>query len=121
MDNFNPQTFDKNLAAALSSGREISVPGFADRVIVAVRLERRRQTVIRWSSLVTTVAACVVTVLTLQSPSEESLNRQTVALVAREESSPLADLLGIADDLSLLTPVVDKKSSIVDVLATPGS
>ena len=65
--------------------------------------------------------ACVITMLVMRSPSEDSLNRQTVALVAREESNQLTDLLGLADDLSLLTPVVDKKSSIVEVLTTPGS
>lgn len=121
MDHLNPQPFEKDLTAALSRGREIPVPGFADRVVGAVRLERRRRSVIRWSSVITGAVACVITMLVMRAPSEDSLNRQTVALVAREESNQLTDLLGLADDLSLLTPVVDKKSSIVEVLTTPGS
>lgn len=120
MDKANRPSFERDLAASLSRSREVAVMGFADRVVTAVRADRRRRNVIRWSSFVTAAAACVATILLVQSPSEETLNRQTIALVAREESAHLADLLGIVDDLSLLAPVAEK-SSIVDVLATPGS
>ncbi|MEI7651477.1 MAG: hypothetical protein WCJ96_05675 [Verrucomicrobiota bacterium] len=120
MDNANRPSFERDLDASLSRGREVPVVGFAERVVTAVRADRHRRKLIRWSSFATAAAACVVTILLVQSPSEETLNRQTVALVAREESTQLADLLGIVDDLSLLAPVAEK-SSIVDVLATPGS
>ena len=119
MEKPHHNTFDQELAASLSRGRSVAVPGFADRVVVAVRADRRRRVVIRWSSVATAAAACLVAVLTLSAPSEE-LNRQTLALVARDESAQFADLLGASADLSLLSPAVEK-SSVVEVLNAPGS
>ena len=120
MDNPHHKTFDQALAAALSRGRSVAVTGFADRVVVAVRADRRRRIVIRWSSVATAAAACLVAILTLSAPSEEALNRQTLALVARDESAQFADLLGASADLSLLSPAVEK-SSVVEVLNATGS
>ena len=120
MDNPNHKTFDQELAASLSRGRSVSVPGFPGRVVEAVRADRRRRVVIRWSSVATAAAACLVAILTLSAPSEEALNRQTFALVARDESAQFADLLGAADDLSLLSPAVEKPS-VAEVLNAPGS
>ena len=120
MENPYPNPFDKELAASPSRGRSVAVPGFADRVVGAVRADRRRRIVIRWSSVATAAAACLVAVLTLSAPSEEALNRQTLALVARDESAQFADLLGASADLSLLSPAVEK-SSVVEVLNAPGS
>ena len=113
-------SFDRELAASLSRGHSVAVPGFVDRVVGAVRADRRRRVVIRWSSVATAAAACFVAILTLASPTEASLNRQTLALVAGDESVQFADLLGAADDLSLLSPAVDKPS-VVDVLNASGS
>ena len=120
MENPNQDTFDKELAASLSHGRSVAVTGFADRVVTAVRADYRRRLVIRWSSVATAAAACLVAVLTLSAPSEEVLNRQTLALVALDESAQFADLLGASADLSLLSPAVEK-SSLVEVLNAPGS
>jgi hypothetical protein len=120
MDNPHDKTFDQELAASLSRGRSVSVPGFADRVVVAARADRRRRVIIRWSSVATAAAACLVAVLTLSAPSEEALNRQTLALVAHDETAQFADLLGASADLSLLSPAVEK-SSLVEVLNAPGS
>jgi hypothetical protein len=120
MENPNHNTFDQELAASLSRGRSVAVTGFADRVTVAVRSDRRRRVVIRWSSVATAAAACLVAVLTLSTPSEETLNRQTLALVARDESAQFADLLGASADLSLLSPALEKPS-VAEVLNAPGS
>lgn len=120
MDNPRTNAFETDLVASLSRGRSAAIPGFADRVVLAVRADRRRRVVIRWSSLATAAAACLVAVLTLSAPSEEALNRQTLALVARDESAQFADLLGASADLSLLSPAVEK-SSVVEVLNAPGS
>jgi K+-sensing histidine kinase KdpD len=120
MEKPNPHNFDRDLDAVLSQGRHTSVPGFADRVVTAVRADRRRRSVIRWSSAFTTAAACVLTVLVLSRPSDEALARQTRELLARENSAQLSEILGLADDLSVLAPVVDK-TTLVDVLASPGS
>jgi hypothetical protein len=120
MDNPNHKTFEQELAATLSRGRSVAVPGFADRVVVAVRADRRRRVMIRWSSVATAAAACLVAVLTLSAPSEEALNRQTLALVAHDESAQFADLLGASADLSLLSSAVEN-SSVADVLNAPGS
>lgn len=120
MENIEPHAFDRALAASLSRGRAVPVPGFADRVVDAVRADRRRRVVLRWSTVATAAAACLVAVLTLSAPSEEALNRQTLALVARDESAQFADLLGASADLSLLSPAVEKPS-VVEVLNAPGS
>jgi hypothetical protein len=120
MNNPERPSFDQELAASLSRGRSLVVPGFATRVVGAVQADRRRRFVIRWSSVATAAAACLVAILALSGPTEESLNRQTFALVARDESAQFADLLGAADDLSLLSPAVEKPS-VVEVLNAPGS
>ena len=117
MDNPNHKNFDQELAASLSRGRSVAVTGFADRVVGAIRTDRRRRVVIRWSSIATAAAACLVAVLTLSAPSEEALNRQTFA---HDESAQFADLLGASADLSLLSPAVEK-SSVAEVLNAPGS
>jgi len=49
-------------------------------------------------------------------PSEESLIQQTQLLVRGDETSELNAILGVANDLSMLSPVVDKNSLVVEVL-----
>ncbi len=120
MDNPHHKTFDRELAASLSRRRSVAVTGFADRVVAVIRTDRRRRVVIRWSSVATAAAACFVAILTMSAPSEEALNRQTLALVVRDESAQFADLLGASADLSLLSSAVEK-SSVVEVLNAPGS
>jgi PII-like signaling protein len=44
------------------------------------------------------------------------LIKQTQSLVRSDEVSQLNSLLDLANDLSVLTPVVDEKSAVVDVL-----
>ncbi|MEY3391967.1 MAG: hypothetical protein RLZZ322_815 [Verrucomicrobiota bacterium] len=112
--------FDRELAETLARDRAVVVPGFAERVVSAVRADRRRRLVVRWSSAAAAAAACLVAALTLSAPSEETLNRQVWELVARDESAQIADLLGAADDLRLLSPVADQPG-VVDVLAPAGS
>lgn len=120
MNHPQPSPFDQEVAAALARGRAVMVPGFAERVVASVRADRRRRAVLRWSSAAAAVAACFVAVLTLLGPTEEALNRQTFALVALDESTQFADLLGAADDLRLFTPVVEQPG-VVDVLTAAGS
>jgi hypothetical protein len=48
------------------------------------------------------------------------LIRQTRALLASDESAQFNEILGLADDLSVLAPVIEK-STLVDVLTSPGS
>ena len=43
MDNPQHKAFDQELAATLSRGRSVAVTGFADRVVGAVRADRRRR------------------------------------------------------------------------------
>jgi hypothetical protein len=120
MDNPEQTPFDQELAATLRRGRSVSVAGFADRVVVAVRADRRRRNIIRFSSALAATAAVFVALITLSGASEEALNRQTFALVARDESAQLADLLGAADDLSLLAPVAERPA-VVETFVASGS
>ncbi|NBR41672.1 MAG: hypothetical protein EBU04_02065 [Verrucomicrobia bacterium] len=121
MDNSDQSTFEQDLSAALSRKAAVAVPGFADRVVAVVQVKRRRANLIRWSSWITTAAAaCLVTVFLTKEPSEESLIKQTRALLASDESAQFNEILGLADDLSVLAPVIEK-STLVDVLTSPGS
>ena len=120
MDDPRQTPFDQELATTLRRGRAMAVAGFADRVVVAVRADRRRRNLIRWSSAIAAAAAVFVALLTLSPASEEALNRQTFALVARDESAQLADLFGAADELSLVAPVADRPS-VVETLVAAGS
>ena len=44
--------------------------------------------------------------------------QQTHALLASDESAKVNAILGVADDLAILTPVVDKPSAVVEALAS---
>lgn len=120
MDNPEQTPFDQELAATLRRGRAVAVAGFAERVVAAVCADRRRRTIVRWSSALAGAAAVFVALLTLPAASEEALNRETFALVARDESAQLADLFGAADDLSLLAPVADRPA-VVETFVASGS
>ena len=116
MSQHSPSNLEADLATHLGRSRSVTVSGFADRVVLAVHTYRRRQ-IIRWSSFATSLAACLVAALVYQSdPSEESLIQQTQSLVRSDEASQLSAILGMADDLSMLTPVMDKNSLVVDVI-----
>jgi len=111
--------FDRDLAAALAPGRRRFVPGLSARVVVAVQADRFRRKVIRWSSAATTLAACLVAAFVLTRPSsDDALVQRTHALLASDESAKLNAILGVADDLTLLTPVLEKSSGAVESLAT---
>ena len=56
MDNPQHKAFDQELAASLSRGRSVAVTGFADRVVGAIRTDRRRR-------VVTTGASCALEVM----------------------------------------------------------
>jgi hypothetical protein len=110
--------FDRALGAALASGQRRFVPGFSARVVVAVQADRLRRKVIRWGSVATSLAACLVAAFVLTRPSaDEALVQRTHALLASDESAKVNAILGVADDLTLLTPVIEKPSSVVDSLA----
>jgi hypothetical protein len=110
--------FDQDLARALAQGRVRPIPGFAERVLLAVGVARRRRALIRWASGLTTAAACLLAVLTLAGRSEDALAQRARALAASDESSQLNDLLGLADELAVLSPVVDRHT-VVEVLINP--
>jgi hypothetical protein len=120
MDDPHQTPFDQELAASLRRGRAVPVAGFAERVVGAVRADRRRRAVIRFGSALAAAAAVFVALLTLPATSEEALNRQTFELVARDESAQLADLLGAADELSLLAPVAERPA-VVESFVAAGS
>jgi hypothetical protein len=120
MDNPEQTPFDQELSSTLRRGRSVAVAGFADRVVGAVRAERRRRNVVRWGSALAAAAAVFVALLTPPAASEEALNRQTFELVARDESAQLADLFGAADDLSLLAPVAERPA-VVETFVAAGS
>lgn len=107
---------EADLATHLGRTRDVTVPGFADRVVDAIHAYRRRQ-IIRWSSWATSLAACLVAgFIYFSGPSDESLIQQTQLLVRSDEASQLSAILGMADDLSMLTPMMDKNSLIVDAI-----
>ncbi len=110
--------FDQDLARALASGRALPTPGFTERAVLAIRADRRRRTLLRWGSGLTTAAACLLAVFVLQGRGDEALAQRAHALAASDESRQLNDILGLVDELSLLTPVVDRHS-VVEALINP--
>jgi hypothetical protein len=110
--------FDQDLARALAPGKSVPVAGFAARAVLAVQADRRRRRVVRWASGLTTAAACFLAVLLLSGRSEDALAQRARALAASDESAQLADLLGVAEELAVLTPVVDRHV-VVEALLTP--
>ena len=59
MEKPSNSNFDRDLAAALAPGQRAFVPGFTERVLGAVHADRFRRKVIRWSSVASTLAACL--------------------------------------------------------------
>ena len=110
--------FDQDLARALAQGRDMPTPGFADRTVQAVRADRRQRRLIRWGSALTTAAACLLAAFVLTGGSDDALAQRARALAASDESSQLNDILGLADELAMLTPVVDRHT-VVEALINP--
>lgn len=110
--------FDQDLARALASGRDVPCPGFADRAVRAIGADRRRRSLLRWGSGLTTAAACLLAAFVLPGRGDDSLAQRADALAASDESRQLSDILGFADELSLLTPAIDPHS-VVDALINP--
>ncbi len=110
--------FDQDLARALAQDRAVPVPGFAARAVLAIQADRRRRAFLRWGSALTTAAACFLAVFVLQGGADDALAQRARALAASDESAQLSDILGFADELSVLTPVIDRHS-VVDVLINP--
>jgi hypothetical protein len=118
MEKHSNSDFDRDLAAALAPGGRRFVPGFSARAVVAVQADRLRRKVIRWGSVAATLAACFVAAFVLTGPSaDDLLVQRTHAILASDESAKVNAILGVADDLSLLTPVLDKSSNVVEALA----
>lgn len=112
---------NRDLGTVLRRAAAQPVAGFSQRVVEAVRVDRFRRRVIRWSSVAATLAACFIAAFVLQIPSaEDALIQQTRAVLASDESAKVNAILGVADDLNLLTPVIDKQSSVVDDLTFAG-
>ena len=121
MEKPSNSNFDQDLAAALGPVATRPVRGFTPRVIEAVRVDRFRRRLIRWSSVASTLAACFVAVLVFQtSVGEEALIQQTRAVLSSDESAKVNAILGVADDLNLLTSVIDHPSSVVETLSASG-
>lgn len=118
MNHTDGHDFDQDLARALAQGRAVSSPGFADRAVRAIQADRRQRRLIRWGSALTTAAACLLAAFVLQGGSDDRLAQRVRALAASDESSQLSDILGLADELSMLTPVVDRHT-VVEALINP--
>lgn len=120
MAEFPESDFDRDLATHLRRESCISVPGLSQRVARRVAQQRQRSQIIRWTSLATALAACFVVTFILQNDSTTvaptvASHQTSLAL----ESSGESEWLTGASDLTLITPLVDHKNSIVSEVLTP--
>lgn len=99
---------DSPLRAALRRGRELSVPGFADRAIVAVQRDVRRRRVIRQASFATPlVTAAAALLLYIGTPTAEpELSEQDIVQVAALHASVAVELPQLDDATALAWLVV---------------
>ena len=95
---------DGPLRDALRHGREVSVPGFAERAMVAVRGDARRRRVIRWVSLSAPLAGCAAALLLF-------LGGRTDGQLPSENE--LAQLVSLHDEVTLATPRLDDPDALV--------
>jgi len=117
MNHTDGHDFDQDLARALAQGRSVSSPGFAERAVRAIQADRRQRRLVRWGSALTTAAACLLAAFVIQG-GDDALAQRARALAASDESSQLSDILGFADELAMLTPVVDRHT-VVEALINP--
>jgi hypothetical protein len=110
--------FDQDLARALARGRAVASPGFAERAVLAIQADRRHRRLVRWGSGLTTAAACLLAAFVLHGGKDDALAQRARALAASDESSQLNDILGLADEFAMLTPVVDRHT-VVEALINP--
>jgi len=110
-----PPNFENDLTLALGRETTKAVPGFSGRVVTAVQASRVRRKIIRWTSLATSLAACLVATLVVsRNRSEDFLIRQSQALVMSDDAANFNAIFGVADDLAILTPVMEDDSSVVE-------
>lgn len=106
---------DSPLRDALRRGRELSVPGFADRAIVAVQRDVRRRRIIRWASFATPlVTAAAALLLYIGTPAvERELTEQDIVQIAALHASVAVDLPRLDDAAALaLLVVTDFEESV---------
>ncbi len=110
-----PPHFERDLSLALRREASSVVPGFSGRVVSAVQASRVRRKIIRWTSLATSLAACLVATLVVsRNRSEDFLVRQSQALVMSDDAASFNAIFGVADDLAILVPVVEEGASAVE-------
>ena len=114
MDSF-PPNFESDLTKALRRDAAKVMPGFSNRVVDSIQASRVRRKIIRWTSLVTSLAACfVATLVVSRNRSEDFLIRQSQALVMSDDTANFNAIFVVADDLAILSPVIDEDSSVVE-------
>lgn len=86
----SPSDPDPALDAALRAGREVVVPGFADRAVAAVRRDRARLRAVRLAAFAAPLAACLALALPLlpAGGAEAELERLAAAAGALEVGVP---------------------------------
>ncbi len=99
---------DLNLEAplrdALRRRRELMVPGFTDRAMVAIQRDTRRRKVIRWVSISAPLAGCAALLALFVSTPSNGLN---------PNEADFARLISAQDKVIVSTPRLDDTEALV--------
>lgn len=104
MDHLEPD-IESSLRDGLRRGRELTVPGFAERAVLAVRRDVRRRRIVRWVALASPVAAALLLYVGMPAASRE-LSEQDLAQVASLHASVAVELPRLDDTAALAALVV---------------
>ena len=104
MDHLEPD-IESSLRDALRRGREVSVPGFTERAVAAVRRDVRRRRIVRWAALASPVAAALLLYVGMSAASRE-LSEQDLAQIASLHASVAVELPRLDDTAALAALVV---------------
>jgi len=104
MDHLEPD-IESSLRDALRHGRELTVPGFTERAVAAVRRDVRRRRIVRWAALASPVAAALLLYVGMSAASRE-LSEQDLAQIASLHASVAVELPRLDDTAALAALVV---------------
>lgn len=112
MDQPEPDT-ESPFRDVLRRGRELTVPGFTERAVAAVRRDARRRRTLRWVALASPIAAALLLYVGVPAASGE-LSEQDLAQVASLHDSVAVELPRLDDTAALAALVIaDFEESIV--------
>ena len=119
----NDSNLEAPLRDALRRRRELTVPGFTDRAMAAIRRDTRQRKVIRWVSLSAPLAACAALLVFLLGVSGDNVmpSEADFARLISAQDKVIVSTPHLEDTEALVTFAFSQSSAVAPRLETTDS